>query len=123
MTWRPRRGFRVGAMRERIDVQTATVDASSGQPVRTWATTYASEPAAFDPVAGGETIRGRQVEAGTTAVFTVHSRSGGFDTEMRVIHNAQTYGVVRAVPVEGGRRYVELHCKSIPNPSIASYVL
>lgn len=111
MTWRPQQ-FRTGAMRERINIQTATnsVD-SAGQSIPTWATTYANEPAKFEPTSGGENPRGKQVEAGIAAIFTVHYRSNYVPT-MRVVHGSTTYGIVYVKPVEGGKRYAELWCKS-----------
>lgn len=109
--WRPTR-HRIGKMRERITVQSATVDASTGETIRTWSNLYASEPAAYDPASGGETVRGRQVEANINAVFTVHYRSD-YSTEYRVTYGGNAYGIVSVLPVQGGRRYLELHCKSI----------
>ena len=101
------------SMIHRIDVQSATVDESTGQPIRTWATTFAGEPAAWQPMAGTETIRGRQVEAGISGFFTVNFRTG-YDTEQRIDFNSQTYGIVYVKPVDGGRRYLELHVRAIP---------
>lgn len=113
MTWRPRRGFRVGAMRERVNLQTATetVDAA-GQVNRTWATTYLSEPAQRVPMRGGEGMRGRQVEAGIEEVFVIHFREN-VTPQMRLVHDSRNYGIVYVEPVEGGRRYLELQCKAV----------
>jgi SPP1 family predicted phage head-tail adaptor len=113
MTWRSR-GFRLGSMRERITVQTATetLDAA-GQSIRSWTSTLTGEPAAYEPVSGGETIRGRQVEAGVTAIFTVRFRTGYTSTQ-RVTHGSGTYGILYVHPVEGGRRFIDLHCKATP---------
>lgn len=113
MTWRPMRGFRVGAMRERINIQTATdsVD-DAGQPIRSWANTYANEPACWEPISGQETLRGRQVEAGITTIFYTHYRSSVVP-QMRVVHNSVNYGIVYVKPIEGGRRYLELQCKAV----------
>lgn len=121
MTWRPRGGFRVGKMRERITVQTPaeTLDAA-GQPIKSWADTYTNEPASYEPAAGTETIRGRQLEAGVTAVFVVRYRPG-YTTELRVGFGSDTYGIVHVKRVEGGQRYIELHCKAVelaPTPAI-----
>lgn len=110
MTGRPQQ-FRLGAMRERITIQTATETTSdAGDVTPTWADTYANEPAKFDSVSGGETLRGKQVEAGINAVFTVHYRST-FTPKMRVVHNSNNYGIVYIKQIEGGRRYSELWCK------------
>lgn len=116
MTWRPGRGFRVGAMRESVDIQQAVTDESSGQPVRTWPVLYERQPARWWPTNGGETINGRQVEAGINAVFTVR-RVDGLTPEQRVYHEQQntTYGIAYVHAVEGGLRYVDLHCKTIEN--------
>lgn len=102
-----------GAMIHRINVQTATVDASSGQPIRTWATTFSQEPAQWTPTAGTETIRGRQVEAGIAGYFTV-TFSDGYSVEQRVSFNGLYYGIVHVKPVNGERRYIELHVKAEP---------
>lgn len=110
-SWRPRR-HSSARMRARINVETKTEDLSTGEPVRTWATTYSSQPATYTPTTGGETINGRMVEAGIKAVFTIHRREN-LSTEQRVLHNGQYYGIVYAHPVEGGLRYVDLHCKGI----------
>ena len=113
MTWRPTRGFRVGAMRERLTVQnfTEAVD-SNGQTIRTYATLYADEPSQWVPTGGGESLRGKQVEAGINAVFIVRFRDG-YTPELRVVHNDETYGVVYVNQVDGGRRYIELQCKAV----------
>lgn len=110
-TFRPR-GLRLGAMRDRITVQSLTVAISdAGDKTETWTDLYRNEPADFQPVSGGETLRGRQVESGVNAVFTVHYRSG-YAPEQRVTHNGTTYGIVFVRQVDGGRRYIELQCRS-----------
>lgn len=111
MTWRPR-GLRVGAMRERINVQQLELSISdAGDKTEVWTTLFANEPASFEQVSGGETLRGRQVEAGVNALFTVRYRSGYLPTQ-RVVHAGVTYGIVFVRQVEGGKRYIELQCRS-----------
>lgn len=113
MTWRPKQ-WRLGAMRERIDVQTPVeVLDAAGQTIRTWTTTLPAEPAAFDPASGGETVRGKQVEASIAAVFTVHYRTT-YTVTQQLLHDGLTYGIVYVKPVEGGKRYIELHCRANP---------
>lgn len=104
----------VSSMVHRIDVQTATVDESTGQPIRTFATTFSKEPAAWTPTAGTEVVRGRQVEAGIAGYFTVGYRDG-YSVEQRVVHNGLYYGIVYVKPIDGGRRYVELHVRAEPS--------
>lgn len=112
MTWRPQRGFRVGAMRERVTIKTATdaVD-TVGQSIRTWAATYTDEPASWEPVSGQETSRGKQVEAGITDIFLIHYRQN-IVPQMQVVFGTKTYGIVYVKQIEGGRRYIELQCKA-----------
>jgi len=111
--YRPHRGFHVAEMRNRITVKTEvqTQDAA-GQPVVTLATWLTDEPAKFEPTRGGEGARGRQVEAGIAAVFTVHYRDG-YTPEMSVTCGNQTYGIVYVDPVDGMNAYRELHCKAV----------
>jgi SPP1 family predicted phage head-tail adaptor len=113
MTFRPEKGFRVGEMRHRIavKVETPTQD-SAGQPVVAMVTWLLDEPAKFDPMTGGEGARGRQVESGITAVFTVRYRDG-YAPEMIVLHRGRQYGIVYVNPVAGADRYIELHCKAV----------
>lgn len=112
MSWRPTRGFRVGAMRERVQIQSASESADlAGQVIRTWSTTYANEPAQRMPVRGGESLRGRQVEAGIDEIFVTRFHAD-IVPQMRVVFDSRNYGIVYVNPVEGGRRYLELHCKA-----------
>ena len=110
--YRPQR-FHLGEMRQRITVkvESATQD-SAGQPVVTLTNWLIDEPAKWEPVAGTETARGRQVEAGIAAVFTVHYRDG-YTPEMVVLCNGQFYGIVGVHPVDGMNAYRELHCKAV----------
>lgn len=112
MTWRPRR-FRVGAMRERINIRSSTdVVDTAGQPIRTWSTVYANEPAEFTPTSGGESLRGRQIESGINSVFVVHYHADIVPT-MQVVHGSTIYGIVRVRQTDGGKRYMELECKAV----------
>ena len=102
-----------GSMRHRITVQSAesTID-SSRQKVITYETRWNAEPAAFQQVSGGETIRGQQVEAGVVAMFRVNYRSGYAETD-RIVFDGQNYGIVRIEVPEGVKRFQWLHCKSV----------
>lgn len=111
--YRPGRGFHLGDMRNRITVkvESATQD-SAGQPVVTRTTWLVDEPAKFEPTSGGEGARGRQVEAGIAAIFTVHYRDG-YTPEMSVVCAGQTYHIVYVKPVDGMNAFRELHCKAV----------
>jgi SPP1 family predicted phage head-tail adaptor len=119
MTWRPDRPFRggarfrVGAMRDRIQIQTATelLD-PAGQTIRTWTTTYANEPSQQVTVRGSEYLHGGQVEAGVDEIFIIRFRDS-IVPQMRVVFGSRIYGIVHVNEVESGRRYIELHCKAV----------
>lgn len=112
MTWRPK-GFRLGKMRERITLQTATESLdSAGQTTRVWVDTHESQPASWTPLRGQETLRGEQVEAGITDIFTIRYRTGVVP-QMRVVHNSRNYGIVHVKNSDGGLRYLELMCKAV----------
>lgn len=97
---------------QRIRLETATVDESTGQPIRTWTATLINEPASWNPMAGGETVRGRQVDAGISGFFVVNYRDNVYSTEQRIVFGGKNYGIVHVKPVNGDRRYIELHCKA-----------
>lgn len=112
MTWRPS-GFRLGSMRERVTIQTPSNEIDSmGQPSRGWTPVFTDEPASWMPTAGIETVRGRSVEAGIAAIFTIHHQAD-ITPEMRLVHSSGTYGIGYVKPVDGGKRYIELHCKTV----------
>lgn len=106
-------------MRHRVLVQQVaeTFDASTGEPVRTWSTFKASEPAAYDEVRGGETFRGSQVEATIAAIFTVRF-DADFAPTMRISYLSRIYGIVFCRRVRGYDRYLELHCKTIDDGAV-----
>ena len=110
--YRPTR-FHVGMMRDRITVANeVTTPAESGQPVVSFVNWLINEPATYVYVGGAETIRGRQIEAGITAIFTVRYRSGYLPTQA-ITYKSQRYGIVHVRPVDGKDRYLELFCKAV----------
>jgi head-tail adaptor len=105
--------FHLAELRDRIHIQEATETLSnSGQPVRTWANKYISQPAKYMPTAGTETLRGRSVEAGIAVIFTVRNRDG-ITPQMQVVHTSGTYGIVYVKPVDGMPIVSELHCRKV----------
>ena len=101
-------------MRHRITVQTAveTIDASR-QKIISYVNRLVSEPATFEEVTGGEVNRGRQIEAGVTAVFKVNYRSG-YSVRDKVLFKGQQYGIVRVEAPGGIERFTYLYCKAAP---------
>ena len=111
MTWRPA-SFRVGQMRERITIQQATItqeSGGSGEPVFTWSDFMIDVPASYYYSGGTERMRGRQLESAVNAVFVIRYQTS-ITTEMKVVFNGESYGIMHTNPVEGGRRYLELYC-------------
>lgn len=100
--------------RHRINVQSVvtTID-SSRQPVYTYTNRYVDEPATFKQVAAGEYVRGRQIEAGVTAMFEVNYRDGYLVTD-RVIFDSVKYGIVRIDYPEGVKRFAVIYCMAAP---------
>ena len=78
----------------------------------TLTTWLADEPAAFEATTGGEGARGRQVEAGIRAIFTVRYRAG-YTPEMAIDFKGERFWIVHVKPVQGMDRYRELYCKSV----------
>lgn len=111
MTARPS-SFRLGSMRQRCTIQqvTETLD-DAGQPVVTWTDFLTNEPCQFIPTGGNESMRGRQLEAGTKAIFRVRYRVG-YVPEMRIQYDGTNYGITYINQVDGLRRYIELVCTS-----------
>jgi SPP1 family predicted phage head-tail adaptor len=109
---RPSR-HRVGAMRHRCTIQqeTTTQDAS-GQPVVSWSNYVVNEPCEWNPTSGVENMRGRQLEAGTRAVFVVRYRSG-YNTQMSVLFENERYGITAINRVDGLRKYLEIICSAV----------
>jgi len=99
-------------MRHRITVQSpaTTVDAD-GQPIVTWSNFVTNEPAGFVPTGGTEAMRGKQLEAGTKAIFRVNYRAG-YTEQMRLIHDGTTYGITYVNAVIGIKRFIELMVKT-----------
>lgn len=99
-----------GDLRQRIAIETptATQDAA-GQPIRTWATLSgcSSLPAKVESVTGGESIRGRNVAAEAQLAVTIRYRTD-ITTAMRVVYDAQRYGIVRASDPYGDQRELRI---------------
>ena len=106
--------YKLAKMRHRITVKYRSTSQSdgTGQPLETFTNRFTDEPASFQQVSGGETLRGRQIEAGVTAVFVVNWRAGYKETDI-IVFAGNEYGIVRIHKPEGIERYGELHCKAV----------
>jgi len=85
--------------------------AATGQPVVTWSNFRTNEPADFTPTGGTESMRGRQLEAGTKGIFIVNYRTG-YTTQMQIVHDGVSYGISNIQAVDGLRREIEIMVKS-----------
>jgi SPP1 family predicted phage head-tail adaptor len=57
-------------------------------------------------------MRGRQLEAGTRAVFRVRYRSG-YTIQMRIVYQGETYGITAVHMVDGLRNYIDIICSAV----------
>lgn len=103
--------MRAGSLRHRITIQqaTSTPDAA-GQPIPTWATWLANEPAEVLQTDGAEAIRKLQVVAGATHAVRIRYRTGVLTT-LRIIWEGRTLGIVGARDIDGRRRELWISCK------------
>jgi SPP1 family predicted phage head-tail adaptor len=94
--------------RHRIDFETPveTQDATGESRIE-WTNFRCGEPAEFTSLSGIETIRGRQLEAQTKAIFKVNSREG-YTTKMRILFEGRIYGITHINPIGVMRRELEI---------------
>lgn len=109
------RAGRLGRYSVTIQELTAVQD-DAGQAIKTWTTVTAAVPCEIISAYGGETIRGRQVEARTTHVVTMHFREGITPT-MRLVEtaNGRVLNITRADDFNGKRRELILECMADAN--------
>lgn len=100
-----------GQLSNRITIEEAA-DAKDAayQTIRTWSTRANNLPAKVESVTGGETIRGRQVSASATILFTIRYMAG-LTSKMRVKFGSRTLGIVRVSDPYGDRRELRIECK------------
>lgn len=107
----------IGSMRDRVTIQSSTsTQDTAKQPIRTWSDWMTGIPASMEIVSGGETLRGRQIEAGVTAVFTARWMDG--ITPMHRLYHEQEekfYGIVKVEPADDRRQFMFIQCKRIAN--------
>ena len=110
--------MRNGQFRHFVTIQQATAP-TDGETVRTWTDQYAEVPAEIVNVSGGETLRGRQVEATVNAVIR-HHWVDGITSQHRYTHGSDTFEITSVFDdgVDGDRnersRYLRAHCTKVP---------
>ncbi len=104
-------GMHCARLNQRVDIQAATTP-TTGETNPSFAVHVANVPAEIRETGGGEYIRGRQVEAGVTAVITIRYRSDLSPT-MRVRYGDRTLELVSVGDPTGHRVYLVLTCKEL----------
>jgi SPP1 family predicted phage head-tail adaptor len=107
--------IRAGSLRHRITIQEATLTQDAhGQPIASWGTLAGGRnlPARVDSVEGGERIRGRQVAAEATTLFTTRYLRG-ITPQMRVTYQGRTLPIVRVSDPDGKRLELRIECKEL----------
>jgi SPP1 family predicted phage head-tail adaptor len=105
--------IQAGELNQRVTVQAGTsVQDDAGQPIVTWATFAGPLPAKVESVAGGETIRGRQVVATATTLFTVRWLTG-VTPKMRLSYEGRTLNILRAGDPYGDRRELRIEAAEV----------
>ena len=106
--------LRAGKLRHSITLQTNTPaqNASTGDITDSWATTQTGIAAEVRAVAGGETVRGRQMAATTSHLVTIHYRTG-VNPKQRFVWGSLTLYITRAEDPDGTRRELECQCERV----------
>lgn len=98
-------------LRELVDIQTATTP-TTGETTPTYANLATGLWAEVLETGGSEYIRGRQIEAGISAIVTIRYRAD-VTPRMRVKWGSRYLYVVYAIDPTGQRVATELLCKEV----------
>jgi len=102
---------RAGKLRHRIDIEQAA-ETGDGSPNPEYSSLVTGLPAEVMETTGGETIRGRQVEANIRAVIEIRYRSD-ITPDMRVKYGSRYLNIVSVVDPTGRRRKTILTCSEV----------
>ena len=98
-----------------ITVDKSTNTNTNGQMIRTWSVRHNEVYASFEPVSGGETTRGRSVEAGTDAMFVVRAQpTDPYSVQDRIYFDGEYWYIKQVHKAGGGNEFVELHASKVP---------
>jgi SPP1 family predicted phage head-tail adaptor len=99
----------VGAMRDRVKVQSRTTLTSElGEAVADWATD-AVRWAKVEPISGGELWRARQVQAESTHTVTLRFYPG-LTTRHRIVLGSRVLEILNVIDRDGEGRFSECLC-------------
>ena len=98
-----------GGFRHRVDLQSATITQdTAGQPVETWATTYASVPMQLmETPSGNESIEGKEMIAGQAWKMRIRYRAS-VTPAWRLTWNSVTYHLISVVDPDGMSQVLDL---------------
>lgn len=103
--------IQAGRFRHRITLQTRqTTRDSAGGIVDSWKNFASGVPAVIEPASGKEFFAARQIDATVDTAITIRWRPG-VDETMRVLHGADIYDIIAALPDgDSGRKILSLMC-------------
>lgn len=108
-----RAGRVVRTLRHRVTIEGATTTQGSyGEPLQTWGTIVADEPADVRPASGNEFIQAAAVQARIDTRITIRYREG-IDSTMRVQMQSRQFQIRAALPDPTYRRHLTLMCEEI----------
>lgn len=106
---------RMGAFRHFVNIErnTPTQDSDTGEQLASWAAIASSVPCEIVAVGGGETVRGRQMDATATTFVRMHHPQDTFTPTPldRVVFGSRNLNILRAYDPTGLRQELHLQCK------------
>lgn len=107
--------MRAGALKRRVTFERAvdTQDSTTGEMVRSWAA-LATVWARVEPLRGKEYFAAEavQAEADTRITARWNNALSTVSEKDRAQHQGAIYNIVNVIPVEAGRRELQIMCKS-----------
>ena len=107
------------SLNRRVTIQSlATAADAHGQLTETWSDLYQNLPAEILGVAGGERVRGQQIEAGITSLVKIRYPRGTLPAaSMRLLvgtgTSQRTLNIARVLDRDGWRRELYLQCMEV----------
>lgn len=116
--WKKHPRAQAGQLRDRVTLLVATQSKDgANQTIRSWAPEFTDIPASKEIVSGGESLRGRQLEAGVTVVFTMRDIGVQITPLMMLRHQEENldYGIVKVEPADDRGQFLLIQCKRSAN--------
>lgn len=106
-----------GQLRNRVTLQQPAYTQAEGTQVPNWTDIKRNIPAEVLAVAGGETVRGKQIEAGIDTIVIVRfglEKNVAYEwSEHRFLHDGRALNIKRAVDEEGTRIWFTMYCSEL----------